>query len=92
MRKRKKGRHKPKELKRSWEIDPRVHPVVKALFEEINKQKLTSTFVANEAGISRSSLVLWAHGTRSPHIEKFEAVLNVLGFTLLVGPKKNGKV
>jgi transcriptional regulator with XRE-family HTH domain len=63
-------------------LAPLAHPIVKFIWDEILKQRISPEFVAFKAGISVTTLRKWKYPNRSPCITHIESVLNVLGYDL----------
>ena len=69
-------------------IPPRAHPLVRRLYEEMNRQQVGLQQMANRSGYSVDCLKDWR--TRaSPNICSLEACFNVLGYELTV--KRRGE-
>ena len=58
------------------------HPLVKFLFEEMNRQRIGIVDMAKKAGLDRCSFQRWQSGTVSMTIANLDACLNVLGFRI----------
>lgn len=56
-----------------------VHPIVRWIWVEMNRQQASQEDVAKRAGVSSSAMRKWRNGVRSPRIQELEAVVNVLG-------------
>lgn len=63
-------------------VPPNVHPLVRRLFEEMRRQRVSPRDVAIRAGLGTSSVFNWRRHT--PTLANLEAALNVLGLRLLV--------
>lgn len=77
-------RHAPRRkgpLKDLHKIPEHAHPLVRALFVEMNHQRKTMLEVAVDAGLARSTLRLWKTESE-PQLANLEACFNVLGLTL----------
>jgi hypothetical protein len=68
---------------------PHAHPIVRRLYDEINRQKATLTEVADRAGSDRHAITNAAYQT-DPRLSELQAWLNVLGLDLHVGPMREG--
>jgi hypothetical protein len=64
-------------------IPRRAHPLVRRLFEEMNRQEVTLTELAAESGFERGTISDWRY-RRAPKVDHLEAALNVLGLRLTV--------
>lgn len=62
---------------------PRVvgHPLVRALYEEMHKQKVTDADMVERTGINKNTFKDWRTRT-VPRVHDIEACFNVLGLTL----------
>lgn len=58
-----------------------AHPLVRRLFEEMNRQMTTVSEVADRAGLRRGTISDWRY-RRSPNVADLEAALNVLDLGL----------
>jgi len=70
-------------------IPHHTHPLVRRLFQEMNRQKTTLTEVAERAGMPRSTISNWRY-CHTPRVSDLDAALNVLGLELSVRPKREG--
>lgn len=62
-------------------VPDRAHPLVKVLFEEMNRQKIGLTEMSDRSGYTTQCIKDWR--TRySPNIRSLEACFNVLGYEL----------
>ncbi len=76
------GRRKPHRHR----IDAsRAHPLVRRFYELVLEQQMSLTEVAKKAGIHSYTMSRW-RTHNSPTVESLEAVLNVLGYRLVVRP------
>jgi transcriptional regulator with XRE-family HTH domain len=66
-------------------VPANAHPLVKALFREMVKQRVTISDMADRSGIGRNAISKWRY-CDTPTIINIEACFNVLGFELK--PKK----
>lgn len=64
-----------------------VHPLVRWVWKEINRQCTSQELVAKRAGVSSSTMRKWRIGVRSPRVAELEAVINVLGGKIKVDVK-----
>lgn len=56
-----------------------VHPMIRWIWAEINRQKCSQEDVAQRSGVSASAMRKWRRGDRSPKLNDIEAVVNALG-------------
>lgn len=68
-------------------IPSHTHPLVRRLFDEMNRQKTTVTEVAERAGFRRGTISEWRY-RYSPRVCDLDAALNVLGLELSVRTKR----
>lgn len=64
-------------------LKPGVHPLVRFLFEEMARQKITNPVVAKQAGVSKDAMWEWRNRT-TPKVSDLEACLNAIGYELVV--------
>lgn len=64
-----------------------VHPLVRWIWKEMNRQRVSQEDVAARSGVSSSAMRKWRKGTRSPKVADIEAVINVLGGKIKVSVK-----
>lgn len=60
-----------------------AHPLVRALFEEMNRQQLGVLDLAERSGVNKNTLRDWRTRT-VPTIDNIEACFSVLGFRIVV--------
>lgn len=63
-------------------VPQNVHPLVKQLFEELNRQRVPLRRVSNEAGVSDATIKNWRKRQRAT-LENIDAVFNSLGYRLV---------
>ncbi|MFP5078257.1 hypothetical protein ACLE20_13195 [Rhizobium sp. YIM 134829] len=68
---------------RRLSIPSRAHPLVKRLFEEMNRQQLGVFDMADRVGINASTIKAWRVRT-NPTIDSLQACFNVLGLELKI--------
>lgn len=66
-------------------IPKHAHPLVRDLYREANRQHVTLTEIAAEAGIRRCSIHQWG-SKNHPRIDQLDAALNTLGLRLAILP------
>ena len=65
-----------------------AHPLVRLLFSEMNSQRIGIYDVSDRSGVACNTMKNWRkHHT--PSVSNLEACLNVLGFELVVKPRKD---
>jgi hypothetical protein len=69
-------------------IPPHAHPLVRRLFEEMNRQRTTITEVAERAGFRRETISEWRYSYQ-PRIADLDAAYNVLGLELSVRHRRD---
>jgi hypothetical protein len=70
-------------------IPERAGPLVKLAFSEMARQFMTYDMVEEKSGVLRPTLKAWRY-KNSPNLQNIEAVLNVLGWSLI--PLPNDRV
>ena len=63
-------------------IPPRAHPIVQAIFLEMNNQRITYVQLAEKSGVGFKMLERWRTGV-SPQLQTLELVLSALDLTLV---------
>ncbi|QGM46135.1 helix-turn-helix domain-containing protein [Methylocystis heyeri] len=63
---------------------PAVHPFIRFALGEARKKSKTVVSVAKMAGIDASLISHWKRGSCSPTLANIEAVLNALGYELIL--------
>lgn len=61
-----------------------VHPLVKFVWRKINEDMWTQEELAARSGVSSSAMRKWRRGDRNPQIRDLEAVINALGYRLVL--------
>lgn len=69
-------------------VPDKAHPLVRRLFEEMNRQQLGVLDLAERAGVNKNTLRDWRTRT-VPTIDNLEACLNVLGLELTTRPRRD---
>lgn len=70
-------------------IPEHAHPLVRATYRLINKERTTQKDIALRAGLGRTTVHLWQR--QNPRIDSMEAVLNALGYKLQIVPMSNAE-
>ena len=68
---------------RTLVIPEHVNPKVRWLFEEMNRQQIGTRDLADRSGVSHNTIDQWKF-RRSPQHEHLEAVINALGYELVI--------
>ena len=66
-----------------------VHPLVRWMWAEMNKQRASQEDIAKRSGVSSSAMRKWRTGVRSPRVLELDAVAHALGYQITVRKKKN---
>lgn len=74
---------------RRKKVPPRGHPFVRFIFEEINTQRASLAQVAERSGVTADGIRKW-RDQRGPRLGLVEAVLNCLGYELVIRRKSDG--
>lgn len=61
-----------------------VHPFVRWIWRRINLDEWSQEDLAKRSGVSSSALRKWRRGERNPRIGELEAVINTLGYRLVI--------
>ena len=67
----------------------RTHPLVQRLYIEYRESRRQMNDIAAHAGVSEHAIRHWFQGS-SPSLALYEAVLNALGWKLIVVKKDHG--
>lgn len=68
---------------------PKAHPIIRFIWDEINRQRVSQKAVGLRAGINAKVLRDWRDRRPSPQLMNVEAVLNVLGYELTIREKRD---
>ena len=63
-------------------VPERGHPIVRFLFDEVNRQRMPLVALHDRAGLGRDTMRAWKRS--SPRIDNVEASLNAPGYRLAV--------
>lgn len=66
-----------------------IHPLVRWIWLEINRQRASQEDVAARSGVASSTMRKWRTGVRSPRVLELEAVINTLGYKLTIRKNKD---
>lgn len=69
-------------------IPPHAHPLVRKLFEEMNREQIGVLDMAERSGVSKNTLKDWRTRT-VPTVDNLDACYNVLGKQLRVADRRN---
>lgn len=61
-----------------------IHPFVRFIWRKINEDLWSQEDLAQRSGVSSSAMRKWRLGERSPQIRDLEAVINALGYRLVL--------
>lgn len=70
-------------------VPPRAHPLVRRLYEAMNRERVLVSEVAERAGLDPGTVSEWRY-RRSPCLTSLIAALNVMGLDLAVVARKGG--
>jgi len=66
-----------------------VHPLVVWMWKEINHQRASQEDVSIRSGISSSAMRKWRTGLQAPTLAAMEAIINTLGYDLVIRRRKD---
>lgn len=78
---------KPEKLKPPAD-DRFVHPFVRWIWLEMNHQCASQEDIAERSGVSSSAMRKWRQGINSPKLVDIEAVINALGYKVVIKPSE----
>lgn len=61
-----------------------VHPFIRWIWRRINIDEWSQEDLAKKAGVSSNTIRKWRNGERNPRISELEAVINAMGFRLVI--------
>ena len=61
-----------------------VHPIIRWLWKRINLDEWDQETLARRSGVSSSAMRKWRRGERNPRISELEAVINTLGYKIVI--------
>lgn len=61
-----------------------VHPFVRFIWRKMNEELWGQEDLAKRAGVASSTMRKWRSGERNPRISELEAVINTLGYRLVL--------
>lgn len=65
-------------------VPENASPLIRQLFELLNRRKITIASVARKSGVQVSTICDW-RSRRSPTVANLQAVLNAIGYELVIG-------
>lgn len=69
-----------------------IHPAVRVLFEEMDRQGRTNlSALGREVGMESQAFKRWKIGESTPRVDSLDAALNCIGFRLAVVPLEKEK-
>ena len=68
-----------------------VHPFVHWMWNTMNDQAKSQQAVAEQAKVSASAMRRWRIGDREPSLQGIEAVINALGYELVIRRRERGE-
>lgn len=71
-------------------VPQKAHPLVRALFEEMNRQQLGVLDLAERSGVNKNTLRDWRTRT-VPTIDNIEACFSVLGFRIVANRAQDNR-
>lgn len=67
-----------------------VHPAIRWIWREMNRQCASQEDVAARSGVSSSAMRKWRDGVRCPNLRDVEAVVNALGGRICIKANDDG--
>ena len=64
--------------------DRAVHPFIRFIWRKMNEELWSQEDLAKRAGVTSSAMRKWRRGERNPRISELEAVINALGYNLII--------
>ena len=61
-----------------------VHPLIRWIWRKMNEDLWDQETLEKRSGVSASCMRKWRRGERNPRIQELEAVINALGYDLVV--------
>lgn len=65
-------------------IPSNVHSLLRWIWEEITRQRVSAASVARRAGYNPKTLRSWWRGDTAPTLHDVEAVVNALGYDMVI--------
>lgn len=73
-------------MPRQRKISPSVHPILRGLLQEADRQGYTRQALAQRAGYDRSAVYYWACGKTRPSVHNLDDLAATLGLRLAAVP------
>ncbi len=67
--------------------DRAVHPFIRFIWRKMNEELWSQEDLAKRAGVTSSAMRKWRRGERNPRISELQAVINALGYDLVIREK-----
>lgn len=64
-----------------------VHPIIRWIWKRVNQDNWSQEDLAKRSGATSSAIRKWRRGERNPRISELEAVVNALGYKLVIREK-----
>jgi transcriptional regulator with XRE-family HTH domain len=64
-----------------------VHPFVRWIWKRMNIDEWEQELLAKRAGVTSSAMRKWRRGERNPRISELQAVINAMGYDLVIREK-----
>lgn len=61
-----------------------VHPIIRWIWKRVNQDEWSQEDLARKSGVASSTLRKWRRGERNPRISELEAVVNTLGYRIVL--------
>lgn len=68
-------------------VPDRAHPLVRRMFEEMNRQQIGMLDLAERSGVNKNTIKDWKDRS-APQVQNLAACFNVLGLELTVARRK----
>jgi ribosome-binding protein aMBF1 (putative translation factor) len=69
--------------------DRGVHPIIRFIWRKMNEDMWSQEDLATRSGVSSSAMRKWRRGERNPRISELEAVINAMGYDLVIREKRD---
>ena len=64
-----------------------VHPFIRFIWRKMNEELWSQEDLAKRAGVTSSAMRKWRRGERNPRISELQAVINAMGYDLVIREK-----
>lgn len=61
-----------------------VHPIIRWIWKRINLDEWSQEDLAKRSGVTSSAMRKWRRGERNPRISELEAVVNAMGYKIVI--------